>query len=164
MTPFSRITATMLCAVLSCSAMASAEEPAAAVRPTVAASSTLPRDAATPVRQWTAREALRSSPSPSRSAGAQGALIGAIVGGVAATAVVYSISKAYGENEGGGFCGGCFAAWGAWAIPAGALGGAAIGYGIGKASSPQYASPVPRTVIAPVRGRGGGGVVMSVRY
>jgi hypothetical protein len=78
--------------------------------------------------------------------------------------VVYSVAKTYGENESGGFCGGCFAAWGAWAIPAGALGGTAIGYGIAKASSPQFAPAVPRTVIAPVVGRRGGGLVMTVRY
>jgi hypothetical protein len=44
------------------------------------------------------------------------------------------------------------------------LAGAAIGHGIDKATSPQHASPVPRTVIAPVVGRRGGGMVMTVRY
>jgi hypothetical protein len=145
---FLRIPAVILCATLSPMSLAAAEEPAAVTR--------------TPARLWTAREALQ--PSPSRSPGAHGALIGAIVGGAGATAVVFGAATIYGGNEGGGFCGGCFAAWGAWAIPAGALGGAAIGYGIGKASSPQRAPQVPRTVVAPVVGRRGGGLVVSVRY
>jgi len=119
--------------------------------------------AAEPAHLWTAREPLRSSPSPSPSPGARGALIGAIVGGASTTAVVYWAAKTYGENEAGGFCGGCFAAWGSWVIPAGALGGAAIGYGIGRASSPQHA-PVPRILVAPAIGRRRGGAVITVRY
>jgi hypothetical protein len=147
---FLRISAVILCASLSPMSLAAAEEPSAAPR--------------TPARSWTAREALRPSTSPSKSPGAKGALIGAIVGGAGATGLVYWAAKTYGENEGGGFCGNCFAMWGAWAIPAGALGGAAIGYGIGKATSPQHAPQVPRTVVAPVVGRRGGGLVVTVRY
>ena len=120
----------------------------------------------TPARLWTAREPLQPPPTPSTgmSPGAKGALIGAIVGGASATAVVYWAAKTYGENEAGGFCGNCFTVWGTLAIPAGAAAGAAIGYGIGRASAPQYAAPVPRTVVAPVIGRRGGGLVVSVRY
>lgn len=48
--------------------------------------------------------------------------IGAGVGGAAIGA-----SK-YGENEGGGFCGGCFVRWSAISLPVGAGVGAAVGY------------------------------------
>jgi hypothetical protein len=154
MKPAPRLVALILCAAISSVPLARAEEPSVATHPAAAASA----------RQWAAREPLQLSPSQSGSGGAHGATVGAIVGGVSAAVVVASLAKTYGENEGGGFCGGCFAAWGAWAIPAGMLGGAAIGYGLGKAASPQYASPVPRTAIAPVVGRRAGGVVMTVRY
>ena len=50
--------------------------------------------------------------------------------GVAATAVAAS---KYGANEGGEFCGGCFARWSAISIPIGAGVGAAIGYLIDRA-------------------------------
>jgi hypothetical protein len=48
--------------------------------------------------------------------------IGAAVG---ATAIAAS---KYGANEGGEFCGGCFARWSAISIPVGAGAGAAVGY------------------------------------
>jgi hypothetical protein len=48
--------------------------------------------------------------------------IGAGVGGAAIAA-----SK-YGGNEGGGFCGACFARWSAISLPVGAGVGAAVGY------------------------------------
>ena len=154
MKPAPRIVALILCAAVSSVTLAHAEEPPVATRPAAGA----------PARQWAAREPLQLSPSQSGSGGAHGAMVGAIVGGVSAAVVVASLAKTYGENETGGFCGGCFATWGVWAIPAGMLAGAAIGHGIGKATSPQHASPVPRTVIAPVVGRRGGGMVMTVRY
>jgi hypothetical protein len=154
MKPAPRFVAPMLCAAIFSVTLARAEEPSVATRPAAAASA----------RQWTAREPLQSSPSQSGSGGAHGATVGAIVGGVSAAVVVASLAKTYGENETGGFCGGCFATWGVWAIPAGMLAGAAIGHGIDKAASPQHALPVPRTVIAPVVGRRAGGVVMTVRY
>jgi hypothetical protein len=148
MKPRLLIPAVILCATLSPIWPAAAEEPATGVLP---------------ARLWTARQALQPSPSTSKSSAAKGALIGAIVGGASATAAVYWAASTYGENESGGFCGNCFTIWGTWAIPAGALGGAAIGYAIGKTSSPQYASPVPRTVVAPVIGRRGGGVLVTIR-
>jgi hypothetical protein len=163
MSPFNRITAAILCAALSPVAIAAAQEPAAAHASASDASASTPAPH-TPVREWTAHEALLPSSSTSQSGGAHGALIGALVGGAAATAIVYSAAKTYGENESGGFCGGCFLTWGSWAIPVGAVGGAAIGYGLAKASAPQVASPVPGTFIAPVIGRRGGGVVMTIRY
>jgi len=53
--------------------------------------------------------------------------IGAGVGGAAVAA-----SK-YGENEGGQFCGSCFARWSAISLPVGAGVGAAVGYLIDRA-------------------------------
>jgi len=164
MRPFRRIAAVILVAALSPLTAWAADEPGAAARGTVPASSASARQIPTPARQWTARAALQSPAPKSGSSAAKGAVIGAIVGGVAATAVVYSLAKTYGENEAGGFCGNCFAMWGTIGIPAGALAGAGMGYAIAKASSPQYVSPVPRTVIAPVVGRRAGGIVMTVRY
>ena len=42
--------------------------------------------------------------------------------------------------------------------------GAAIGYGLGKASSPQQEPRVPQTVVAPVIGRRGGGALVNIRF
>ena len=164
MRPASRIAAIILIAALSPLTALAADEPAAAAGTTLPAASAAPRHIPTPVRQWTARAALQPPVSKGGLSPAKGALIGAIAGGAAATAAIYALAKTYGENEAGGFCGNCFAMWGTIGIPAGALAGAGIGYAIAKASSPQYASPVPRTVVAPVVGRRGGGVVMTVRY
>jgi hypothetical protein len=164
MRPINRIAAAILCVTLSPLAAVAAEEPAAGARAVVPASSAPQRQLPTPVRQWTVQDALQPAASGGQSSAAKGALIGAIVGGLSATAFVYWAAKSYGENEAGGFCGNCFAVWGTWGIPAGALAGAGIGYGISKARSRQYAPRAPRTFVAPVIGRRAGGVTMTVRY
>ena len=56
-------------------------------------------------------------------------LIGAVIGGAAATALTAWASQAYGNNEIGRFCGVCFVRWGTFAIPV----GAGIGAGVGLA-------------------------------
>jgi len=158
-----QLLAIVLCAGMSPAALAAAEDPARVSPRTPSAQSGSHHSITPTARQWTAREPLRASALPS-SSGARGAAIGAIAGGAGAAAIVYWVASSYGENETGGFCGRCFATWGSLAIPAGAALGAVIGFGINKASRPQYAPAVRRTVIAPVIGRSGGGVVLSVRY
>jgi hypothetical protein len=90
--------------------------------------------------------------------------IGAMIGAGSAAAVTYWAAKTYGENEPGGFCEGCFLQWGAWAIPAGALIGAAVGSVISHVASPQRSPRPGQTFIAPVASRRAAGVVVSFRY
>jgi hypothetical protein len=98
--------------------------------------------------------------------GKKGPWIGALIGAGGAAAVTYWAAKTYGENEPGGFCEQCFVQWGAFAIPAGALVGAVVGWTISHTAGPHpsTAPPPRKALIAPVAGRRGGGVVVSVRY
>jgi hypothetical protein len=116
----------------------------------------------------TARAQAANAPNPSRSLAAAAfaaaqqtvpdapmkkrknpVLIGALIGGAAAAALTAWAANAYGHNEGGSFCGACFAQWGAIAIPAGAGIGAGIGVAVRAASPDQRPGPYP-----PVAGSG----------
>lgn len=91
-----------------------------------------------------------------------GALIGAGVG-VVATALAAS---AYGENEGGRFCGRCFVEWGVVAVPVGAGVGAAVGALFRAVSHrPNLKRPAARYITgSPVFRRRGAGVVVTARF
>jgi hypothetical protein len=101
-----------------------------------------------------------------RSASKKSPWIGALIGAGGAAAVTYWAAKTYGENEAGGFCEQCFAQWGAFAIPAGALVGALVGWTVSQSAGPQAGTaPVPRkTLVAPIVARRGGGVAVAIRY
>ena len=57
--------------------------------------------------------------------------IGAAIGAAAGAALTAGLASAYGNNEGGGFCGACFVRWGTVAIPVGA------GWALKASSSPS---------------------------
>jgi hypothetical protein len=120
-----------------------------------------PPSAAGPQTSTSLRDARWTS-SSSSGGGHKGGWIGAAIGAGVATAGTYWAAKTYGENEAGGFCEGCFAAWGAIAIPAGALVGAIVGSLIDRDNASR--APYGKTVVAPVVGPRGGGVLVSIRY
>ena len=63
--------------------------------------------------------------------------IGAAIGAAAGAALTAGLASAYGNNEGGGFCGACFVRWGTVAIPVGAAAGAGVGWALKASSSPS---------------------------
>lgn len=100
----------------------------------------------------------RPAPAPlqPRQGGVSPVAIGAIIGAALAAGLTYSAAATYGENEGGGFCGGCFVQWSVISVPVGAAAGAAVGWGIKRAR---------RTVTAvPVFSRSAAGVVVAASF
>jgi hypothetical protein len=67
---------------------------------------------------------------------------GAFIGAAAALVATAVAARAYGENESGGFCGGCMVPWSTFTVPIGAGVGAAIGYGVKRARRSVTAVPV----------------------
>jgi hypothetical protein len=102
-----------------------------------------------------------------RRAGGHAVAFGAAIGAAGAFAVTAWAASSYGENEGGSFCSGCLAQWGAIAVPAGAGIGAAIGLAIERARrTTLLIAPRPRRTVdlIPLVGRSGAGVVLSARF
>ena len=134
---------------------------AAVLPPATAAADELQAEGpiATAIRHVSWQATVVSQPHHGRNT-----FIGAMIGAGSAAAVTYWAAKSYGENEAGGFCEGCFLQWGAWAIPAGALVGAAVGSVISHVASPQRSPRPGQAFVAPVAGRRAAGVVVSFRY
>lgn len=122
-------------------------------------SATAPGGIAAAVR----RAAISPAAPAGLHGGQKGTLIGVIAGAAGAASVTYWAANEYGRNESGRFCTACFMSWGAFSIPAGALVGGLVGNLVDRAF-PQSAPRVPHSVVTPVIGRRGGGVVVSVRY
>jgi hypothetical protein len=135
------------------------------IAPLAAAQESAPRQTSMPITAAVRNSVLTPS-MPAQSGSKKGTWIGALIGAGGAAAVTYWAANQYGENESGDFCGQCFAQWGAFAIPAGALVGAIVGWNVSRSVGPQpvTARPPRTTVVAPVVARRGGGVVVSVRY
>ena len=82
--------------------------------------------------------------------------IGAVIGAAAGAALTAGLASAYGNNEGGGFCGACFVRWGTIAIPVGAAAGAGVGWALKATSSPSqlpglFPPAAPPRMVAPRR-------------
>jgi hypothetical protein len=102
-----------------------------------------------------------------RRAGGHAVGFGAAIGAAGAFAVTAWAASRYGDNEGGSFCSGCLAQWGAIAVPAGAGIGAAIGLAIEQARrTTLLTAPRPRPTVdlIPMVSRSGAGIVLSARF
>jgi hypothetical protein len=81
---------------------------------------------------------------------------GALIGAAAALVATAAAARTYGENESGGFCGGCMAQWSVFTVPVGAGVGAIVGYGVKR---------MRRSVTAvPVFSRKAAAVVVTARF
>jgi hypothetical protein len=67
---------------------------------------------------------------------------GALIGAAAALVATAAAARSYGENESGGFCGGCMAQWSSFTVPVGAGVGAIVGYGVKRMRRSVTAVPV----------------------
>ena len=85
--------------------------------------------------------------------------IGAAIGAGVAAGGTALIASNYGENEGTKFCHGCFYQWGVLTIPAGAVIGATIGWGVGRARKPKKS-----VTFAPVVTKKARGLFVTARF
>jgi hypothetical protein len=84
-----------------------------------------------------------------RRAGGNATAWGAAIGGGVAFLATFAVASKYGENEGGKLCGACLVQWGAFAVPAGAGIGAAVGLNIDRQQRQTLfvAPPRPRRAV-----------------
>jgi hypothetical protein len=152
-----RTVALLIAAALIGTAATAQAQTAPPSTPSLAASAAVAATAAAPL-----------APSPSSRRYQRAPLVGAVVGGLAAAALTAGLARAYGNNEGGRFCGACFAQWGAIAIPAGAGIGAGIGFAVRALGSDQQPGPWPPPSIRDRNGPGlrdrRHGVALSVTF
>jgi hypothetical protein len=93
-------------------------------------------------------------------------LYGAVLGAGAGLVLAASFASAYGENEGGHFCGACVVVAGAGLIP----GGAGIGLGVGALIDQTNRRTVfiaprsPSITFAPALGKGSIGLSVTARF
>jgi hypothetical protein len=123
-----RLVPLLMCAALLASAGPVQAQSAATQTATTRTATTLTDTAAASAAEAARRDGGAEAPRPRRRH-ERAPLIGAVIGAAAAAAFTASLASAYGNNEGGGFCGACFVEWSAVTIPT----GAGIGAGIGLA-------------------------------
>ena len=92
--------------------------------------------------------------------------ISAITGAGAALAVTAAAAAAYGQNEGGAFCGNCFVTWSVVTVPVGVGVGALIGFAIDRANvRTVYVRPQRAAfAVTPLIARRTMGGAVSIRF
>jgi hypothetical protein len=122
------------------------------------------RDARGDMRDtWTAKRLLyENDVQRIRRRGGHAVRNGALIGAGAAFGINLWFAKAYGENEGGSFCGGCFAL-SIFTVPMGAGIGAAVGLPINRLGRKTiYLTPLPvRRTMSPVPAPKGGMLLVT---
>lgn len=146
------IVAAIICCVIAAPSLARAQAPAPLVPPssdTGKRSDVFDRDSFAPTAP------VATSPR-SNGGGNHALIIGALIGAGAALGFTAFAASKYGENEVGEFCTRCMVQWSAVTVPVGALAGAGIGWGVGRA--------LRSVTAAPIVSKNAKGIVISARF